>query len=164
MPCIGYIHHQYICHTIRSLNNTPILRLFASMRTWRLRRTFIFRLYLITGSYRNYCCNNCHNSGHYLFKVKHLIAKPHYGKSDMIAPFYKGYSHMTVALSSLGKVNSPVRILYNSWMLAAGVLFFLSISALFEGFRKSSFGLSLICTICIAILLLEPVFSPAFLV
>ena len=40
----------------------------------------------------------------------------------LLAPFYKGYSHKAMVMSSLGNPQSPVRIFYNCWLVLAGIL------------------------------------------
>ena len=40
----------------------------------------------------------------------------------LLAPFYKGYSHKTMVMSSLGNPQSPVSLYYNSWLVLAGIL------------------------------------------
>lgn len=40
----------------------------------------------------------------------------------LLAPFYKGYSHKTMVMSSLGNSQSPVRTYYNGWLVLAGIL------------------------------------------
>ena len=35
----------------------------------------------------------------------------------LLAPFYKGYSHKNMVMSSLCNPNSPVRFYYNCWLV-----------------------------------------------
>jgi hypothetical membrane protein len=61
----------------------------------------------------------------------------------ILAPFYKGYSHTKMAISSLGSTASPVRLPFNTWMLIAGVLFLLSTPALYDRYNAVSKPLSI---------------------
>lgn len=40
----------------------------------------------------------------------------------LLAPFYKGYSHKTMVMSSLGNLKSPVKMYYNGWLILGGIL------------------------------------------
>lgn len=62
---------------------------------------------------------------------------------EMIVPFilgafYKGYRHTTMVISSLGNDKSPVRIPFRLWMLTAGILFLISIPAMYHFYRPVS--------------------------
>lgn len=48
----------------------------------------------------------------------------------ILAPFYKGYSNTMMAISALGNPQSPVKLVFNLWMLLEGVLFLIAIPAL----------------------------------
>lgn len=61
----------------------------------------------------------------------------------ILAPFYKGYSHTNMVISSLGNENSPVRLPFNLWMLAAGILFLLSTPAIYNLYCNVSKPLSI---------------------
>lgn len=50
----------------------------------------------------------------------------------ILAPFYTGYSHTTIAISTLGNYNSPVRLPFNLWMLDAGILLLLPTPAIYN--------------------------------
>jgi len=69
----------------------------------------------------------------------------------ILAPFYKGYSHTTTAISALGNVNSPVRLPFNLWMLIAGVLFLLSTPAVYSLYDGISKPLSVVTVLFIGI-------------
>lgn len=69
----------------------------------------------------------------------------------ILAPFYKGYSHSDMAISTLGNRNSPVRLPFNLWMLTAGVLFLLSTPAIYEFYHDVSKPLSISIVICLGI-------------
>ncbi len=71
----------------------------------------------------------------------------------MIAPFYKGYAHKTFVMSVLGSPSSPVRIIYNAWLILLGVLLLISSKLVFIQFFDVSKGLS------IAVILLLTVFA-----
>lgn len=62
----------------------------------------------------------------------------------ILAPFYKGYRHCTMAISTLGNPRSPVRLPFNLWMLLAGVLLLLSIPAIYSQYSEASKPLSII--------------------
>ena len=49
----------------------------------------------------------------------------------ILAPFYQGYSHMSMTISALGNPQSPVRVVFNLWMLLEGLLFLFAIPAIF---------------------------------
>lgn len=46
----------------------------------------------------------------------------------ILAVFYKGYNHSLMVMSSLGNPSSPVRCLYNIWLVALGILLLLSLT------------------------------------
>lgn len=69
----------------------------------------------------------------------------------ILAPFYKGYSHTTMAISTLGNRNSPVRLPFNLWMLLAGILFFAAIPAIYNAYYQVSKSLTLGSVLCIGI-------------
>ena len=65
--------------------------------------------------------------------------------------FYKEYSSMKMSISALGNPKSPVRILFNIWMLIEGVLFLGAIPALYDRYHSVSDGLTYTMNIFIAI-------------
>jgi len=69
----------------------------------------------------------------------------------ILAPFYKGYNHTTMAISVLGNVNSPVRLPFNLWMLVAGVLFLLSTPSVYSLYDGISKPLSVVTVLFIGI-------------
>lgn len=69
----------------------------------------------------------------------------------ILAPFYKGYSNKTMAISILGNSNSPVRLPFNIWMLFVGILFLLSLPSIYHSYYKISKSLSILSIIFIAI-------------
>ena len=40
----------------------------------------------------------------------------------ILAPFYQGYSHTKMTISALGNPQSPVRVVFNLWMLVEGIV------------------------------------------
>lgn len=69
----------------------------------------------------------------------------------ILAPFYKGYRHSTMAISTLGNKSSPVRKPFNLWMLLAGLLFLSAIPSLYHMYYPVSKLLIIAAVICIAI-------------
>lgn len=69
----------------------------------------------------------------------------------ILAPFYKGYSNTTMAISTLGNGNSPVRVPFNLWMLVAGTLLLLSTPAVYNLYSKVSKPLSIITILFIGV-------------
>lgn len=61
----------------------------------------------------------------------------------ILAPFYKGYSHTRSVMSSLGNPSSPVRMLYNIWLVVLGVLLLVSCKLIYIRFLSVSKGLSI---------------------
>ena len=60
-----------------------------------------------------------------------------------LAPFYKSYSHSTFVMSSLGNPNSPVRKIYNFWLILLGVLLLLSSRLIYIKYHYISIGLTI---------------------
>lgn len=56
----------------------------------------------------------------------------------ILAPFYQGYSHMSMTISALGNPQSPVRGVFNLWMLLEGLLFLLAIPAIYNYYNSVS--------------------------
>ena len=56
--------------------------------------------------------------------------------------FYKGYSSTGMSISALGNPQSPVRIPFNIWMLAEGILFLLAVPWLYRRYYPVSHGLT----------------------
>lgn len=67
----------------------------------------------------------------------------------LLAPFAKNYSHKTMVLSSLGSKSCSVHVIYNAWLVIAGVLFAIGAIALYREFSPISKGLSIGLTVCI---------------
>lgn len=60
----------------------------------------------------------------------------------LLAPFYEGYSHKNMVMSSLGNPQSPVRIYYNIWLFISGLL--LSLFSVFFYIKYNSFSVTLL--------------------
>lgn len=60
-----------------------------------------------------------------------------------IAPFYKGYSHSTFVMSSLGNPNSPVHKIYNLWLIILGVLLLISNRLIYIRYQSISESLTI---------------------
>ena len=56
----------------------------------------------------------------------------------ILAPFYQGYSHMSMTISALGNPQSPVRVVFNLWMLVEGILFLCAIPAIYNYYNSVS--------------------------
>lgn len=69
----------------------------------------------------------------------------------ILAPFYKGYSYTTMAISTLGNGNSPVRLAFNLWMLLAGILLLLAIPAIHNSYVLISRPLTIISVAILSI-------------
>ncbi len=69
----------------------------------------------------------------------------------ILAPFYKGYRHITMAISTLGNSNSPVRLPFNLWMLLAGLLFLTSTPAIYNAYYQASKPLIMVSVLFVAI-------------
>ena len=52
--------------------------------------------------------------------------------------FYREYNSLKMSISALGNPSSPVRIPFNIWMFAEGVLFLLSLPAIYRYFHPIS--------------------------
>ncbi|HOP71642.1 DUF998 domain-containing protein [Thermoclostridium caenicola] len=68
-----------------------------------------------------------------------------------LAPFYPKYNHLTMVMSLLGHRNSPVHILYNFWLIAAGIMFILGGVNLYAVYFPVSEMLSKALLLCIII-------------
>ncbi len=56
--------------------------------------------------------------------------------------FYSGYSSMKMSISALGNPESPVRGVFNIWMLVEGLLFLLAIPTLYKRYNTVSGALT----------------------
>ena len=71
--------------------------------------------------------------------------------SLLLPVFYNGYSVMKMSISALGNPQSPVRIPFNIWMLLEGILFLVSIPAIYKYYNVISKGLTVTTIIFVAI-------------
>lgn len=56
----------------------------------------------------------------------------------ILALFYQGYSNTMMAISALGNPQSPVKLVFNLWMLLEGILFLTAIPALYDYYHNVS--------------------------
>ena len=71
--------------------------------------------------------------------------------SVTLPAMYKGYDIKKDSISALGNPESPVRRVFNLWMLIEGLLFLLSLPAVFGYYRNISLGLTVTTVIFIAV-------------
>ena len=71
--------------------------------------------------------------------------------SLFLARFYAEYSNLRMPISALGNPSSPVRIPFNIWMLAEGILFLLALPAIDHYFRPISGGITSVLIVFIAV-------------
>ena len=62
--------------------------------------------------------------------------------SQVLALFYSDYNSLKMSVSALGNPASPVRIPFNIWMFAEGVLFLLALPAIHRSFCSVSEGIT----------------------
>lgn len=67
----------------------------------------------------------------------------------LLAPFYKGYSHRKQVMSVLGNSESPVRTLYNIWLIVLGILLVISIWNIIKLYYVVSHWISIILVILV---------------
>lgn len=65
--------------------------------------------------------------------------------------FYREYDILKTSISALGNPSSPVRVPFNIWMLAEGVLFLLALPAVNRSFRPISAGVTNALIVFIAV-------------
>ena len=65
--------------------------------------------------------------------------------------FYREYDVLRMSISALGNPSSPVRIPFNIWMLAEGILFLLALPAVDRFFRSISGGITNVLLVFIAV-------------
>ena len=68
----------------------------------------------------------------------------------ILAPFYQGYSHTNMTISALGNPQSPVRFVFNLWMLAEGILLLSAVPAIYKYYNSVSKSLSVTVIVFIA--------------
>ncbi len=69
----------------------------------------------------------------------------------ILAPFYKGYSNTLMTISALGNNQSPVRLVFNLWMLLEGILFLVAIPAIYNYYHEVSKTLIIVTVILIIV-------------
>lgn len=69
----------------------------------------------------------------------------------LLAPFYKGYSHRKQVMSVLGNSDSPVRSLYNIWLIVLGILLAISMWNITKLYYPVSHGLTITLVILVLI-------------
>lgn len=69
----------------------------------------------------------------------------------ILARFYRGYSHKTMLMSSLGNRNSPVKTYYNAWLIVLGVLLTMAAFTLYSRYVTVSKPLSIFVAILVLI-------------
>ena len=65
--------------------------------------------------------------------------------------FYSEYNSLKMSVSALGNPSSPVRVPFNIWMLAEGILFLLALPAVYHCFRSISGGITNVLVVFIAV-------------
>lgn len=65
--------------------------------------------------------------------------------------FYSGYNSLKMSISALGNPSSPVRIPFNIWMFAEGVLFLLALPVVHARFHSVSAGITNVLVVFIAV-------------
>ncbi len=71
--------------------------------------------------------------------------------SGALSIFYKEYSSTKMSISALGNPSSPVRRPFNIWMVLEGILFLMSIPAVYKYYYPVSGGLTVTVVIFIAV-------------
>lgn len=65
--------------------------------------------------------------------------------------FYKNYSCAKMSISALGNPQSPVRVPFNIWMFLEGVLFLVSLPAIYKLYRPVASGITCTMVVFIAV-------------
>ncbi|MBU5592652.1 hypothetical protein KQI89_12890 [Clostridium sp. MSJ-4] len=68
-----------------------------------------------------------------------------------LAPFCKKYNHLTMVMSLLGNRNSPVHLIYNLWLIAAGMMLILGSLKLHTMYLPASNILSKVLLFCVGL-------------
>ena len=69
----------------------------------------------------------------------------------ILGHFYKGYDGRTTVMSALGSPESPVRVIYNVWLVWLGVFLLAASFALYREIRTVSVGLSLMTLVSVCV-------------
>lgn len=70
--------------------------------------------------------------------------------SWLFSLFYGDYSNLKMSISALGNPQSPVRLPFNIWMLVEGILFLLSLPAVYKYYHRVADGITNTMIACIA--------------
>lgn len=62
--------------------------------------------------------------------------------SFILSMFYGEYSNLKMSISALGNPSSPVRMMFNIWMVIEGILFLMALPAINNAFRPISGGIT----------------------
>ncbi|WP_243125441.1 DUF998 domain-containing protein [Clostridium amazonitimonense] len=68
-----------------------------------------------------------------------------------LAPFCKKYNHLTMVMSLLGNRNSPVHLIYNLWLIAAGMMLIIGSLKLYVMYLPASNILSKVLLFCVVL-------------
>jgi len=71
--------------------------------------------------------------------------------SFLLSLFYNGYSNMKMSISALGNPKSPIKMAFNLWMLMEGILFLLSLPALYKYYYPISSRFTILMIIFISL-------------
>ena len=69
----------------------------------------------------------------------------------LIAPFYKGYNHLTQVMSVLGNSKAPLHLIYNIWLVVFGVSILINTLQLYPTVAQVSNSISIMLFSVIAI-------------
>ena len=62
----------------------------------------------------------------------------------VLAPTYKGYSHLTQVMSVLGNSKAPLHLIYNIWLVVFGVSILISTLQLYPTVAQVSNSISMV--------------------
>lgn len=69
----------------------------------------------------------------------------------LLAPTYKGYSHLTKVMSVLGNSKAPLHFVYNIWLVVFGIYFLFSAARLYPVVAKTSSVIAVLLFLVIAV-------------
>jgi Protein of unknown function (DUF998). len=69
----------------------------------------------------------------------------------LLAPTYKGYSHLTKVMSVLGNSKAPLHFVYNIWLVVFGIYFLFSAVRLYPVVAKTSSVIAVLLFLVIAV-------------
>ncbi len=90
------------------------------------------------------------NSGNTFYIILLLTILGEFLLPWMLKHFYKGYNSKTMVMSALGNPKSPVRIIYNGWLLWLGIYLLVVSIAVFNYMRQTSFLIAVLSFVSIA--------------